>query len=64
MPALAAGLGLPAGLQFLGRPFDEPTLLRLAHAYEQATHHRAPPPLFPECQGGAGLAAPNGSLAG
>lgn len=27
--------GLPAGLQLLGRPFDEATLLHLAHAYEQ-----------------------------
>jgi aspartyl-tRNA(Asn)/glutamyl-tRNA(Gln) amidotransferase subunit A len=36
---------LPLGLQLLGRPFGEPTLLRLAHAYEQATpwHREAPP---------------------
>lgn len=26
--------GLPVGLQFVGRPFDEATLLRLAHQYE------------------------------
>jgi aspartyl-tRNA(Asn)/glutamyl-tRNA(Gln) amidotransferase subunit A len=31
--------GLPVGLQLLGRPFDEGTLLRAAHAYEQATDH-------------------------
>lgn len=37
---------LPAGLTFLGRSFSEPTLIRLAYAYEQATHHRQPPPLF------------------
>ena len=41
------GSGLPAGLQLLGRPFGERTLLRLAFAYEQATHHRQPPKLFP-----------------
>jgi aspartyl-tRNA(Asn)/glutamyl-tRNA(Gln) amidotransferase subunit A len=37
--------GLPIGLQIVGRPFDEPTLLRIAHAYEQATkwHLRRPP---------------------
>jgi len=37
--------GLPAGLQLVGRPFDEATILRLAHAYEQATawHRRRPP---------------------
>jgi len=37
---------LPIGLQFIGRPFDEATLLRAAHAYEQATgwQKRRPPP--------------------
>ncbi len=36
---------LPIGLQFVGRPFDEETVLRAAHAYEQATpwHLRRPP---------------------
>ena len=28
---------LPIGLQLLGKPFGEPAILRLAHAYEQAT---------------------------
>ena len=38
--------GLPVGLQLLGRPFDESSLLRLGHAFEQATpHHEATPPL-------------------
>lgn len=36
---------LPAGLQFLGRMFDEPTLIRICYAYEQATRHRKPPDL-------------------
>ena len=37
--------GLPMGLQLAGRPFDEETVLRAAHAYEQATdwHKRRPP---------------------
>ena len=37
--------GLPIGLQLAGRPFDEETVLRAAHAYEQATdwHMRRPP---------------------
>ena len=37
--------GLPIGLQLAGRPFDELTVLRAAHAYEQATdwHKRRPP---------------------
>ena len=36
--------GLPAGLQITGRLFDDPTILRLAHHYEQATdwHRRRP----------------------
>ena len=29
--------GLPIGLQLIGRPFEEETILRAAHAYEQAT---------------------------
>jgi Asp-tRNA(Asn)/Glu-tRNA(Gln) amidotransferase A subunit family amidase len=37
---------LPAGLTFLGRTFSEASLIRLAYAYEQATHHRLPPPGF------------------
>ena len=35
--------GLPVGLQLLGRAFDEPTLIRLSYAYEQATKHRRAP---------------------
>ena len=33
---------LPAGLQFLGRMYDEQTLIKLAYAYEQGTKHRKP----------------------
>jgi aspartyl-tRNA(Asn)/glutamyl-tRNA(Gln) amidotransferase subunit A len=37
--------GLPLSLQIAGRPFDEATVLRVGHAYEQATewHRRRPP---------------------
>jgi aspartyl-tRNA(Asn)/glutamyl-tRNA(Gln) amidotransferase subunit A len=37
--------GMPIGLQLAGRPFDELTVLRAAHAYEQANewHSRRPP---------------------
>ena len=37
--------GMPIGLQLAGRPFDEETVLRAAHAYEQSTdwHDRRPP---------------------
>jgi len=36
--------GMPIGMQIIGKPFDEATILRLAHAYEQATewHKRKP----------------------
>ena len=37
--------GLPIGMQIIGKPFDEETVLRIAFAYEQATdwHRRKPP---------------------
>ena len=34
---------LPAGITFLGRPYDDAAMIKLAYAYEQATHHRKPP---------------------
>jgi Asp-tRNA(Asn)/Glu-tRNA(Gln) amidotransferase A subunit family amidase len=38
--------GLPAGLQIVGRPFDEATVLQIGHAYERATGwHEARPEL-------------------
>src|SRR5216684_3943054 len=40
--------GLPLGMQILGRPFGEMTILRVGHAYEQATEwHRRRPALVP-----------------
>ncbi len=43
VPMGFTGDNLPAGLQFLGRMFDEPTLIRLTYSYEQATKHRRQP---------------------
>jgi amidase len=37
---------LPVGIELLARPFDEPMMLKIASAYESATHHRIPPPEF------------------
>src|SRR5213083_3024112 len=46
--------GLPLGMQILGRPFGEETLLRVGHAYERATEwHARRPPLV------AGASAPD-----
>ncbi|MEO9892974.1 amidase [Aurantibacter sp.] len=47
-PAFTVPMGytsenLPAGLQFLGRMYDEPTLIKLTYSYEQGTLHRKPP---------------------
>lgn len=38
---------LPAGMTFFGRAWSEATLLKLAYAYEQATHHRHAPASTP-----------------
>ena len=51
LPALAvpcgfSSAGLPLSVQIVGRAFDEATVLRVGHAYEQATSwHRRRPPL-------------------
>jgi aspartyl-tRNA(Asn)/glutamyl-tRNA(Gln) amidotransferase subunit A len=40
--------GLPLGMQILGRPFEETTILRIGHAYERATDwHARRPTLVP-----------------
>jgi Asp-tRNA(Asn)/Glu-tRNA(Gln) amidotransferase A subunit family amidase len=39
--------GLPIGIEFLGRPYSEGTLIKAAFGYEQATKHRHPPATTP-----------------
>jgi amidase len=43
--------GLPIGIEFLGRPYSEGTLLKAAYGYEQATRHRHPPATAPALTG-------------
>ena len=43
VPAGFASDGLPVSVSFLGGAFSEPTLIKLAYSYEQATRHRKPP---------------------
>ena len=52
-PAIQVPMGytrggrLPAGITFFGRAWSEPTLIKYAYAYEQATHHRRAPESTP-----------------
>src|SRR5215467_7748762 len=39
--------GLPVGISFFGGAWSEPTLIKLAYSYEQATKHRRPPTFAP-----------------
>jgi Asp-tRNA(Asn)/Glu-tRNA(Gln) amidotransferase A subunit family amidase len=47
VPAGFTSDNLPVGITFFGPAFSEPTLIKLAYAYEQATHHRLPPKTTP-----------------
>ena len=47
VPAGFTSDGLPAGIEFMGKPFSEPVLFKLAYAYEQATRYRKPPAAAP-----------------
>src|SRR6516165_665015 len=47
VPAGFTADGLPVGVEMLGRAWSEPQLIKLAYAYEQATHHRRPPASTP-----------------
>ena len=42
-PSAEAPLGVPIGIEFVGRPWTDPLLIKLAYAFEQATKFRHPP---------------------
>jgi amidase len=46
-PTANAPIGVPVGIEFLGRPWGEPELLKLAYGFEQTTHARKPPESTP-----------------
>jgi Asp-tRNA(Asn)/Glu-tRNA(Gln) amidotransferase A subunit family amidase len=43
--------GIPLALEFLGRPYAEPTLIKLASGFEAQTHHRKSPRHTPALPG-------------
>jgi Asp-tRNA(Asn)/Glu-tRNA(Gln) amidotransferase A subunit family amidase len=47
VPAGFSSGGVPIGVELIGKPFAEMTLLRLAYSYEQASHNRRPPASAP-----------------
>ena len=47
VPAGFTRANLPAGITFLGRPYDDARMIQLAYAYEQASNHRRPPTTVP-----------------
>ena len=50
-PTAGALIGVPVGIEFLGQPFSESQLLKIAYSFEQATHARKPPESTPPLPG-------------
>jgi aspartyl-tRNA(Asn)/glutamyl-tRNA(Gln) amidotransferase subunit A len=44
VPAWRTGAGLPVGVQIVGRPFEEESVLAAAHVVEEALGGWQPPP--------------------
>ena len=50
-PTEAAKIGVPIGIEFLGRPWSEGVLIEIAYGYEQGANHRSAPPTTPPLPG-------------
>ena len=50
-PTKLGGIGLPFNIAFWAEPGQEANLIKVASAYENATHHRRPPPAFGPVKG-------------
>jgi len=46
-PTEFAPIGVPVGIELLGRPYHEARLIEVVNAFEHATHHRRLPPFTP-----------------
>jgi amidase len=46
VPTSTAPIGIPVGIEFLGRPYDEPKIIQMAFAFEAAVNHRRIPPFI------------------
>lgn len=47
-PSPEAPIGVPVGMEIIGRPFSEPVLIEIAYSFEQASHLRRPPVSTPD----------------
>lgn len=47
-PTKEAPLGVPVGMEILGRPWSEPILIEIAYAFQEISKHREPPISTPE----------------
>jgi amidase len=47
VPSGFTSANLPTGITFLGKPYSDAAMIRLAYSYEQNTHHRRPPETTP-----------------
>lgn len=56
-PSPTAPLGIPVGMDILGRPWTEGRLIQIAYGFEQATHYRKPPSSTPPLHASAVIRA-------